>query len=117
MVVLVVLLYMLTTGHTSLIHWVFGHICNIVRRILQQAAGKNSIRPYKLDLYSYIKAPIDSSVMRLESSKMESSQICAVCQNVYSNNNIKERRELNAALTVSPPEANEIDCMGWCAIT
>lgn len=53
----------------------------------------------------------------METSKTEFSQICAVCQNVHSNNIIKGRRELNDALTVSPPEANEIDCMGWCAIT
>lgn len=30
--------------------------------------------------------------------------------------NVKEA-ELNTALTVSPPEAKEMDCMGWCAIT
>lgn len=55
--------------------------------------------------------------MGLETSKMESNLICVVCQNVHSNNNIKVKVELKAALTVSPPEANEIDCMGWCAIT
>lgn len=31
--------------------------------------------------------------------------------------NIKEEGGEKAALTVSPPEAKEIDCMGWWAIT
>lgn len=54
---------------------------------------KNSIRPDKLDIYNSIKVLIDSSVMRLETSEMESGQTRAVCQNVHSNNNLKESRE------------------------
>lgn len=49
--------------------------------------------------------------MGLETST-ESSQIqCAVCHTANQEGGEK------AALTVSPPEAKEIDCMGWCAIT
>lgn len=51
--------------------------------------------------------------MGLETSEMEPNLICAACKNVHSNNNVKEKLEFKAALTVSPPEANEIDCMGW----